>query len=55
MQKNNTTRQNVGAICQGLYNDVKRFANGAILADDIAIMAIRFKGPLTSTPSSPSG
>jgi adenylate cyclase len=55
MQKNNTTWQNVGAICQGLYNDVKRFANGAILADDIAIMAIRFKGPLTSTPSSPSG
>jgi serine phosphatase RsbU (regulator of sigma subunit) len=55
MQTHDTTWQNVETICQGLYADVKRFANGATAADDITIMAIRFTGPLPSTPSSPSG
>jgi adenylate cyclase len=55
MQQNATKWQSVETICQELYADVKRFANGAVPADDIAIMAIRFKGPLPSTPPSPSG
>jgi serine phosphatase RsbU (regulator of sigma subunit) len=45
----------VESICQGLYADVTRFANGAIPADDITIMAIRYRGPLSASPSSPSG
>jgi serine phosphatase RsbU (regulator of sigma subunit) len=55
IQQNNTKWQSVEAICQGLYVDVKRFADGAVPADDITILAIRFIEPLLSTPSSPSG
>ena len=52
-----TTGQNPGgdhsvkAICQSLYNDVKRFADGAPPADDMTIMAIRFTGPQALSPS----
>ncbi|MEE8292082.1 MAG: CHASE2 domain-containing protein, partial [Candidatus Tectomicrobia bacterium] len=52
-----TTGQNPGgdhsvkAICQSLYNDVKRFAEGAPPADDMTIMAIRFTGPQALSPS----
>jgi serine phosphatase RsbU (regulator of sigma subunit) len=45
----------VEAICSGLYADVNHFANGAVPADDITIMAIHFNEPLPPTPSSPSG
>ena len=55
MQQNTAKWQSVETICQGLYDDVKRFANSAVPADDITIMAIRFTGPLPSTPSLPSG
>ena len=55
MQSNTTKWQSVETVCQGLYTDVQRFANGAVQADDITIMAIGFKGPLPSMPSSPSG
>jgi serine phosphatase RsbU (regulator of sigma subunit) len=37
------------AVCQGLYDDVKRFARGAEPSDDIAIMAIRFTAPTATT------
>ena len=42
------TRQfhGVEAICQRLYAEIKRCANGAVPADGIAIIAIRFTGPL---------
>jgi serine phosphatase RsbU (regulator of sigma subunit) len=39
----------VEAVCQGLYGDVKRFANGATPADDITIVGIRFTAPLSPT------
>jgi adenylate cyclase len=55
MQQNTAKWQSVEAICQGLYDDVRHFANSAVPADDITIMAIRFTGPLPSTPSAPSG
>jgi adenylate cyclase len=55
VQKNNPKCQSVEALCQGLYAEVKRFANGADPADDITIMAIRFTGSLPPTPSSRSG
>ena len=55
MQNTDMKWQSVEAICQGLYAEVNRFAGGAVSADDITIMAIRFIGPLPSTPSSPSG
>jgi hypothetical protein len=35
----------VVAVCQGLYDDVKRFAHGAEPSDDITIMALRFTAP----------
>lgn len=54
MQQNTIKWQSVETICQGLYTDVKRFADGAVPADDITILAIRFKGPLPSTQSSAS-
>lgn len=55
MQSNTTKWQSVETVCQGLYTDVQRFANGAVQADDITIMAIGFSGPLPALPSSPSG
>jgi serine phosphatase RsbU (regulator of sigma subunit) len=55
MQQNTIKWQSVETICQGLYSDVKGFADGAVPADDITIITIRFKGPLPSMPSSPSG
>jgi serine phosphatase RsbU (regulator of sigma subunit) len=42
---------NVEAVCQGLYGDVKRFANGAAPTDDIAIVGICFTAPLLSPPT----
>jgi adenylate cyclase len=54
LQPQTTKGQSVGTLCQGLYTDVKRFANNAVPADDITIMAIGFKEPLLSMPSSPS-
>jgi serine phosphatase RsbU (regulator of sigma subunit) len=55
MQEAHAKCQSVEAICSGLYADVNRFANGAVPADDITIMAIRFAAPLPSTSSTPSG
>jgi serine phosphatase RsbU (regulator of sigma subunit) len=37
------------AVCQGLYDDVKRFVRDAEPFDDITIMAIRFTAPASST------
>jgi adenylate cyclase len=41
----------VAAICQGLYGDVKLFANGAAPTDDITIVSIRFTAPPLSPPT----
>jgi serine phosphatase RsbU (regulator of sigma subunit)/CHASE2 domain-containing sensor protein len=38
-------QRSIIAVCQGLYDDVKRFAHDAEPSDDIAIMAIRFTAP----------
>jgi len=38
-------RHGVLAVCQGLYDDVKRFVRDAEPFDDITIMAIRFTAP----------
>jgi sigma-B regulation protein RsbU (phosphoserine phosphatase) len=38
-------QRSIIAVCQGLYDDVKRFAHDAEASDDIAIMAIRFTAP----------
>jgi len=38
-------QRGVLAVCQGLYDDVKRFGRGAEPFDDITIMAIRFTAP----------
>ncbi len=54
VQQNTPKWQSVETICQGLYTDVNRFADGAVPTDDITIVAIRFKGPLPSTQSSAS-
>ena len=40
------------SACQGLYDDVKRFANGAPPSDDITIVAIRFTAPPPCPPPS---
>jgi serine phosphatase RsbU (regulator of sigma subunit) len=37
------------AVCQGLYDDVKRFVRDAEPFDDITIMAIRFTAPASAT------
>ena len=37
-------------VCQGLYDDVKRFVRDAEPFDDITIMAMRFTAP-TAAPS----
>jgi len=42
-------RRGALAVCQGLYDDVKRFVRDAEPFDDITIMAIRF-----TTPASPA-
>ena len=41
-------RRGVLAVCQGLYDDVKRFVRDAEPFDDITIMAIRFTAPASS-------
>src|SRR5205807_701968 len=38
------------AVCQGLYDDVKRFVRDAEPFDDITIMAIRFTAPVFMSP-----
>jgi serine phosphatase RsbU (regulator of sigma subunit) len=38
-------RSSAASICEGLYQDVKRFTDGAAPSDDITIMAIRFGAP----------
>lgn len=43
--------RSVEAVCQGFYEDVKHFVNGASPSDDITIMAIRFTGPYASMPT----
>jgi len=43
-------QRGVLAVCQGLYDDVKRFVRDAEPFDDITIMAIRFTTP-TAAPS----
>jgi adenylate cyclase len=55
MQDTYTKWPSVETICRGLYAEVKRFANGAVSADDITIMVIRFTAPLPSTLSPSSG
>ncbi len=35
------------SLCQGLYKDVKRFSADAVQSDDITIMAIGFRKPLS--------
>jgi Stage II sporulation protein E (SpoIIE) len=55
LQHNTPRWQSVEAICQGLYADVNRFANGAVPTDDITIMAVRFTEPLPTRPSAPYG
>jgi serine phosphatase RsbU (regulator of sigma subunit) len=39
------------AVCQGLYDDVKRFVRDAEPCDDITIMAIRFTAPTAMSPA----
>ena len=41
-------RRGALAVCQGLYDDVKRFVHDAEPFDDITIMAIRFTAPASS-------
>jgi len=38
-------QRRAAAACQEIYEDVKRFTQGAPASDDIAIVAIRFKAP----------
>jgi len=38
-------KRSIVSVCQGLYDDVKRFAHDAEPSDDIAIMTIRFTSP----------
>jgi len=42
-------QRGVLAVCQGLYDDVKRFVRDAEPFDDITIMAIRFTAPTAVT------
>jgi serine phosphatase RsbU (regulator of sigma subunit)/CHASE2 domain-containing sensor protein len=42
-------RRGVLAVCQGLYDDVKRFVRDAEPSDDITIMAIRFTALTAAT------
>src|SRR5262249_32677327 len=44
-------QRGVLAVCQGLYDDVKRCARDAERCDDIAIMAIRLTAPTAATSS----
>jgi len=44
-----TEQRGVLAVCQGLYDDVKRFVHDAEPFDDITIMAIRFTAPASLT------
>jgi sigma-B regulation protein RsbU (phosphoserine phosphatase) len=41
-------QRGVLSVCQGLYDDVKRFVRDAEPFDDITIMAIRFTAPTSS-------
>jgi serine phosphatase RsbU (regulator of sigma subunit) len=41
-------QRGVLVVCQGLYDDVKRFVRDAEPCDDITIMAIRFTAPASS-------
>jgi serine phosphatase RsbU (regulator of sigma subunit) len=43
-------QRGVLAVCQGLYDDVKRFVRDAEPFDDITIMAIRFTAPSARAP-----
>jgi serine phosphatase RsbU (regulator of sigma subunit) len=42
-------QRGVLAVCQGLYDDVKRFVRDVEPFDDITIMAIRFTAPASAT------
>jgi sigma-B regulation protein RsbU (phosphoserine phosphatase) len=42
-------QRGVLAVCQGLYDDVKRFVRDVEPFDDITIMAIRFTAPTAAT------
>jgi serine phosphatase RsbU (regulator of sigma subunit) len=44
-------RCSAATVCEGLYEDVKRFSDGAAPSDDITIMAIRFGVQTQSTPA----
>ena len=46
--QNEPERRGALAVCQGLYDDVKRFVRDAEPFDDITIMAIRFTAPASS-------
>ena len=41
-------QRHAAAVCQGIYEDVKRFIQGAPPSDDIAIVAVRFTTPPAS-------
>ncbi|MCP3955542.1 MAG: CHASE2 domain-containing protein [Desulfobacterales bacterium] len=41
----NPAQEAAESLCQGLYEDVKRFSEDAVQSDDITIMAIRFGKP----------
>ena len=41
-------QRGVLSVCQGLYDDVKRFVRDTEPFDDITIMAIRFTAPASS-------
>ncbi len=47
--QNEPEQRGVLAVCQGLYDDVKRFVRDAEPFDDITIMAIRFTAPASLT------
>jgi sigma-B regulation protein RsbU (phosphoserine phosphatase) len=41
-------KRSIISVCQGLYDDVKRFAHDVEPFDDIAIMAIRYTAPTSA-------
>ncbi|HTN73329.1 MAG TPA: PP2C family protein-serine/threonine phosphatase, partial [Methylomirabilota bacterium] len=41
-------QRHAAAVCQGIYEDVKHFTQGAPPSDDITIVAIRFTAPSAS-------
>jgi serine phosphatase RsbU (regulator of sigma subunit) len=46
--QNEAEQRGVLSVCQGLYDDVKRFVRDTEPFDDITIMAIRFTAPASS-------